>query len=470
MSETSTPTLALSSGGAAKKSTIAAWAFWDWGTQPFFTVVTTFVFAVYITGDAFAVGGDLNGPTQALSLTTTLAGLFIAVCAPVIGQRADRSGTTVRQLKYLTWGMGLLTMALYFVAPKPEYLWLGLGIFAVGSVIAEIAGVNYNSLLDRVAGESNVGKISGLGWGMGYFGGIVSLLLIYALFIAPEVGLFGVTGADGMDIRVSMVVCGIWILVFTIPIFVAIKDKPADPTIPHLGVIGSYKQLFRTIAQLWRTQRHTAYFLLASALYRDGLAAVFSFGAVVGAQSFGFSSGEILIFGAAANLIAGAVTMLFGYLDDRIGPKSVILICLGLLVVGAFTCFALHQPGYSLREGMPGFDPAISAQGKAIFWVLGLLLASVCGPAQAASRSFLARIIPEGHSGEIFGLYTTTGRVISFISPALFGIFVTLGATITGSNSTQHWGLLAIGLVLAAGFLVLLPVKSKPEIYRKGEE
>ena len=145
----------------------------------------------------------------------------------------------------------------------------------------------------------------------------------------------------------------------------------------------SYRLVWRSIRGLWDTSRHTVY-LPASALFRDGLAGVFAFGAVLAAGTFGLSAGDVIVFGAAANIVAGFATMAFGMLDDRIGPKRVILISLGSLVVLGVLIFVLHDGG---------------AQ---VFWVLGLLMTLFVGPAQAASRSFLARLIPEGRNGEIF--------------------------------------------------------------------
>lgn len=450
--------LALSKNTKTSGKKILAWALWDWGTQPYFTVITTFVFAVYITTADYFSPGNPNAPTLALSTSTTIAGIIIALIAPVLGQTADRSGHLVRNMRLLTWVLGIISMALFFVAPKPEYLVLGLVLLAAGSIIGEISGSMYHATIDRVATEDNVGKVSGFGWGMGYIGGILVLLVILFVFIQPEVALFGITETP-MKIRASMIVCGLWTLLFTIPTFISLKDRPPREGATKLGVWGSYMALFRHIAALWRNDRHVAYFLLASALFRDGLAAVFAFGAVIAAQSFGFTTTEIILFGAAANLIAGVVTILFGLLDDKIGPKKVILFCLAVLSIGATIVFFLHQPAYSEPVTSPTYNAELVAHGKLIFWIFGLILSCLCGPAQAASRSFLARVIPEGHSGEIFGLYTTTGRVISFLSPALFGLFVWMGATVTGLAATQHWGLLAIAVILFAGFCVLLPVK-----------
>ena len=413
-----------------------AWAMWDWGTQPLNTVIITFVFSVYITGSAF---GTENDTSIALSVSTTIAGLIVAVIAPVLGQSSDRTGHTVRNLRWQTWAIALLAGCLFFVAPAPSYLWLGLGILGVASIVGEIANVNYYALIDHVATKKDVGRVSGFGWGLGYLGGIVALMLLYFGFIAPEVGLFGVSSHDGLDIRVSMLVCAAWIVGFTIPTFVALRDTPRPPALP-IGILASYRMLWASLKRLWDEDRNTARFLIASALFRDGLSGVFAFGAVLAAQTFGFSAGEVIIFGAVANVVAGISTIGFGYLDDRIGPKRVILISLVALCLLGLGVFLAHDGG------------------QIVFWTLGLAMCAFVGPAQSASRSFLARAIPEGKSGEIFGLYATTGRAISFLSPTLFGLAIAVGAALTGSSTTQYFGILGIVVVLVAGLALMLRV------------
>lgn len=414
---------------------------WDWGAQPFNTVITTFVFAVYLTSESF---GDTNTTSTALAIGTAVSGLLVALLAPVLGQNSDRTGRGVRNLRIQTWVLAALSASLFFVKPEPGFLVLGLVLLGAGSIISEIASVNYNASIEQVASPKNVGRVSGFGWGMGYLGGILVLLLLFFLFIQPKVGLFGVTDNNAMDIRVSMLVCGVWILLFTLPAFAVLKDVPRDQA-PRVGVIDSYRLVWDSLRRLWGSSRHTVYFLGASALFRDGLAGVFAFGAILAAGTFGMSASEVIIFGAAANIVAGLATMAFGLLDDKIGPKQVIVISLVALTVLGAGVFIFHDGG------------------PTIFWTLGLAMTAFVGPAQAASRSFLARVIPDGHAGEIFGLYATTGRVVSFLSPAAFALFIWLGAVITGEDNTQYWGILGIALVLVAGLVVLLPVKSPEE-------
>lgn len=435
----------------ASKGKVVSWAFWDWATQPFATVITTFVFAVYLVSDAFVPeGGDPNGPAIKLAWATALAGLFIALLAPVLGQGSDRTGKRMFNLRWQTWLLAAICMAMFFVAPSPEYFLLGAILLGVGNVVAEIANVNYYAAIDQVSTPRNVGRVSGFGWGMGYLGGIMILLVI--------IGAFGADlGSDG--VRKGMIICGVWTLVFSIPLFLAIKDRKPDHVPQSLGIIGSYKALFASIKGLWHNSRNTLFFLVASAFFRDGLAGVFAFGGVLAGTVFGFSFGDVIIFGVVANVVAGVATMLFGLLDDRIGPKKVIVFSLVSLVILGLAIF--FSARHLIENGL------MDEHGVMVFWVLGLLMCVFVGPAQSASRSFLARLIPHGMSGEIFGLYATTGRTVSFLSPFMFGLFVTLGVSVTSASeesaAAQYWGILGIVLVLLLGLCVALLVKSPPK-------
>lgn len=408
---------------------VFSWAMWDWGTQPFSTVVTTFVFTVYLTSSAF---GEKNETTLALSWATGIAGACIALLAPALGQGSDRSGKRMVNLRWQTWLLAIITASLFFVKPDPSYLWFGLALLGMGNVVAEIANVNYYAAIDQVATPKNAGRVSGLGWGLGYLGGISILLLIIAL-----------RGSEftSDDVRFAMLVCGAWTAIFTIPIFVALRDRPVEERPARQSIIGAYVSLYRSLKEVYRTTPNLLYFLAASALFRDGLAGVFTFGAVLAAGTYGFSFSEVIMFGVAANVVAGLSTMAFGLLDDAVGPKKVIVFSLACLIGLSLILFFQHD------------------QGKTIFWIAGMALTLFVGPAQSASRSLLARAIPEGKSGEFFGLYATTGRAVSFLSPLAFGLAVSWAARATGSNQTQHFGILGIALVLLLGLLTLLPVK-----------
>ena len=416
---------------------VIAWASWDWGSAAFNAVVTTFVFTVYLTTTKNF--GSTDFVSTWLGWTLGIAGVLVALIAPITGQKADGAGRRKFWLAVETAIVVLCVAGLFFVEPKPEFLWLGLSLLAVGTLFFEIAAVNYNAMLVQISTPKTIGRVSGLGWAAGYFGGIILLLILYFGFIHPDVGLFGVTSTNGQSVRVSMLLAALWFAIFAVPVLLAVPEyrAPAALAREKVSVLGAYRRLVGDIRALWVESRHTVFFLLASAVFRDGLTGVFTFGGVLAAGTFGFSKGEVIIFAIAANIVAGLSTVTVGSLDDRVGPKPVIVTALVGLIVSGTMLFLLHSGG------------------QTIFWIFGLLLSLFVGPAQSASRTFLTRLAPAGREGEVFGLYATTGRVATFLAPALFGLFIAI-------SGAQYWGILGIVMVLAVGLALIIPVQAPP--------
>lgn len=437
--------LDLQADRVVPRKQVVSWAVFDWATQPFNSVILTFVFtALYLTTDVFLDPGvaalpdddpakvrGLAGLTSGLGLAITLAGLLIAVLAPVLAQRADAAGRRKRWLLIYAVGLFASMALLFLVEADPAFFVLGVTLVALGTLFSELAGVNYNAMLVQVSTPKTVGKVSGLGWGLGYIGGIVALVIV---IVANQLDWFGLPTDDGLPFRLVALGCAIWGVVFAIPFVLNVPELPAPAHRERVGLLRSYGVLVRDVVALFRTARPTFWFLLASAVYRDGLAAVFTFGAVIAKVSFGFGFLEVVVFGVAANLVAGVSTLFAGRLDDRFGARAVILVSLAGLIVSGAAVFVLLDAG------------------KLVFWIAGLALCLFVGPAQASSRSLLARLSPAGREGEIFGLYATTGRAASFIAPGLWTLFIAwFGATV--------WGILGIVAVLAAGLVLLLLVR-----------
>ncbi|NNH73622.1 MFS transporter [Nocardia uniformis] len=441
-------------GQASGRGQVVAWGFWDWGSAAFNAVILTFVFSVYLTDK---VGEDLPGGISSsawLGWALGAAGLVVAVTAPVSGQWFDAAARRKLSLAVLT-GLTVLTMAgMFFVNDSYHYFWLGLVLLAFGSAFFELANVPYNAMLRQVSTPATVGRVSGFGWAMGYFGGIVLLLICYFGFISGDGdfrGVFGLPTDEGLNIRLVAVLAAVWFAAFALPVLFTVPELPrtdADPgaavavvPAPRGGVVvgwfralvTSYRVLWRDLRELWHSDRHTVYFLLASAVFRDGLAGVFTFGAILAVRVYDIAAADVLLFGVAANVAAALGALIAGRFDDRVGPKTVI--------VGAL--IAMIVCGLIL----------LTVSGPLMFWIFGLALTVFVGPAQSSARSFLARLAPPGREGQLFGLYTTTGRAVSFLAPSLFGLFVFV-------FDDDRFGIVGILIVLALGLAALIPVRS----------
>jgi UMF1 family MFS transporter len=418
------------------RSRVVAWALWDCGSTGLNAIVATFVFSVYLTS---SVGAGLSGstsPASWLGRAAAIAGLTVAVLAPVVGVWVEAPHRRRVVLSVLTGLAVTVTCAMFFIRDRPSYFAAGLVLLAATAASSDLASVPYNAMLRQLSTPQTAGRISGLGWAAGYLGSVMLLLLVYTGFISgngPVRGLLRVPAHDGLYVREAMLLAAAWLAVLALPLLFVVHRPPTSgqahqPT----SLLGGYRKLWAEVAAEWRRDRNLVYFLIASALFRDGLAAIFAFGAVLGVNVYGISSANVLIFGVVASVVAAVGAVLGGFVDHRIGSKPVIVGSLIVIITSGLTLMALS--------------------GSTAFWVCGLLLALFIGPSQSSARALLLQMAKHGREGVAFGLYTMTGRAVAFLAPWLFSVFVDAFGAVRA-------GLAGISLVLIAGLLGMLGVQ-----------
>lgn len=418
----------------APRRQVISWALWDFGATGLNAVVVTFVFSIYLTN---SVGADLPGDISAtswLGWALGAAGVVVAVLAPVTGVWVDAPWRRRRVLAVLSALAVVLIAAMSSVRDDYRYLALGLVLLGCASACNELATVPYNAMLRQLSTPQTSGQISGLGLGSGFLGSVTLLLVVYFGFVSGNGGLLGLPLDDGQNIRAAMVFTAIWFGLFALPVLVAVPSVKPDPLAQRqsVGFIGGYRRLWSDIRSEWRRDHHVIYYLLASAVFRDGLTGIFAFGAVLGVRVYGVSDADVLLFGVSASTVAAVGAVLGGLLDDRFGAKPVIVVSLSAMIA----------VGLAL----------LSLDGVLAFWVCGLLLCLFIGPTLSAARTMMLRMAADGKEGVAFGLYTTTGRAVSYLAPTLFSAFI----AIFGTDRAGMGGLL---VVLAAGLVAMLAVR-----------
>ncbi|CAA0130783.1 Uncharacterised protein [Mycolicibacterium vanbaalenii] len=413
-----------------------AWALWDFGATAVNAIAVTFVFSVYLTG---TVGDDLPGdtsPASWLGRALGVSGLVVALLAPVTGVWVDAPARRRRVLAALTGMVVVLTAAMSLIRDDHRYLWPGLVLLACTAACSELATVPYNAMLRELTNPGNAGRISGIGLGLGYFGSVLALLVVYLGFISGSGdtrGLLSLPVDDGQNVRAAMLLTAAWFALFALPLLISVPPPAAVEGAERVGVRGAYRRLIAEIRREWRRDHNFVYFLGASAVFRDGLAGIFAFGAILGVTVYGVSAADVLLFGVAASVVAAIGAVLGGHADDWFGAKRVIVLSLATMIVVGLTLMALS--------------------GALAFWVCGLLLCLFIGPILSASRTLLLRMSAEGSEGVAFGLYTTTGRAVSFLAPWLFSVFIDV-------FGTDRAGMGGLCVVLALGLAAMLAVRA----------
>jgi MFS transporter, UMF1 family len=437
------------------RSAVVSWIFFDWAAQPFFTLITTFVFAPYF---ATHVAADPASGQSLWGFATAAAGLVIALLSPVLGAIADASG---RRKPWIAAFGALLVIGsclMWFGKPGDvsvvSPLLIAYGIATIG---AEFATVFNNAMMPTLVPPDRIGRLSGTGWATGYVGGILSLILVLGFLAAsPETGrtLFGFTPLFGLDPvthegdRISGPLTGIWFIVFVLPMFLLTPDYPAKLRWRE-ALREGLTDLRQTLLELPK-QKSIAGFLLANMIYTDGLVSLFAFGGIYAAGTFGWNTIQIGTFGIILAIAGTFGAWLGGKLDDRLGPKRVIA---GSMLILLFSIVAILLVDKDrilfVRVTPPEPDGALfSAAAERAYLLLGCLIGAAGGPLQAASRTLLIHLAPKDRIAQYFGLFALTGKVTSFVGPLLIGL-------ITAVTESQKAGMAVLVLFFVAGLVLL---------------
>ncbi|MDU8942456.1 MFS transporter [Ovoidimarina sediminis] len=429
---------------------IWGWYFFDWSSQPFATLILTFIFAPYVA----EVLGDGSRAQAAWGFGVAAAGILIAVLAPILGALADTGGNRVRWVAGFSVLYVIGSAGLWFAEPGDFDLFRTILLFGVGLVAMEFATIFTNAMLPDLGPREEIGRISGNGWAFGYLGGLLSLvimLLFFAENAATGKTLIGLDPLLGLDAaaregtRAVGPLTAIWFAVFMVPFFVWVRDPRRNPVPP--GAVGrAMRDLLATLRSLPGRTSLTAY-LASSMFYRDALNGMYTFGGIYAAGVLGWSVVDTGIFGILAIITGALFAWLGGRADSALGPKPVIRVCILILTaVAVLVVFISRDNLFGIRVAEASRAPDIA------FYILGALIGAAGGSLQAASRSMMVRQADPDRMTEAFGLYALAGKATSFIAPLSIGI-------VTSATGSQQAGIVPLIVLFLIGLFLLWWVK-----------
>jgi len=420
------------------KKSVFAWVLFDFANSAYTTLIVTFIYGTYFVK---VVAPDEITGTALWSRGVTITAITVAFLSPILGALADQSNRRKAFLSISTATAIFGSAALYFILPGrtvPALVW-----FVLSNIAFELTNVFYNAYLPEIAPPDKIGRISGLGWGVGYIGGLLAMLIAMIGFVNPDTPWFGFAKENGENIRATNLLVAVWFGVFALPMLILVKSK-ATTSSAHGGhvVKRGLQELWATFQEV-RKFKEIAKFLIARLIYNDGLVTIFAFGGIYAAGTFGMSFKEIMLFGIVLNIAAGIGALAMGYLDDKIGGKRTIQMSNLVLALAAFL--------------------AVIAPNKALFWIAGIFVGLFAGPNQSASRSLLGRFVPKEKETQFFGFFAFSGKLTAFFGPLLLGV-------LTDAFNSQRVGVSTVVLFFLAGMLLLALVDEKAGITAAGSD
>ena len=445
------------------KKRILGWYFFDWASQPYSTLLLTFIFGPYFAEVARAHYAGTGLDAQAAGAAAqaywgyglAASSIIIAILAPILGAIADGTGRRLVWVWFFSCLYVIGSSALWWFVPGEGNLFWAVVFFGLGFIGMEFATIFTNALLPSLGDHDDIGGISGSGFAFGYLGGVIALALMLSLFAEnAKTGLtllkidpiFGLDATTREGTRAVGPFTAIWYLVFMIPFFVWVKEPTTKARPLRIGA--AFGSLVALIASLMH-RRSLAAYLVSSLFYRDALNALYGFGGVYASGVLGWSIIQIGVFGVVGAITATIASWIGGRLDNRFGPKPVIAACILVLTAVCIIIVGMTPEslwGLALQTGT----------ANTIFFGCGALIGGAGGALQAASRTMMVRHTTPDHAAEAFGLFALSGKVASFISPFL----IALATTASGS---QRIGISPLIVLFLAGLFLLIFVKPMGE-------
>lgn len=401
-----------------KKETLkkAAWVSYDFANSAYVLIIPAVAFPLYYR--QVALGGGPNAD-RTWGMIVALALLIAGLVSPFIGALVDASGRRRLALTIATLTCVASTAGLYFATPDTGHL--SAVLFVIGQVAWVVATLLYDSFLKTLSGGGTSHFLSGLGWGIGYAGGILCLVFTYPLLkggLAPE---------NLANYRLAFLITAVFYLVFAIPTLMTLPARDTVPASNGGSPWRSYARVFSTLKN-WRAHRLIFLFLLGFYLLSDGVTTVIYFTSIYLSKTFSMPLDKILVMTVIIQAVGIVTTPIFGWAADKFPEKRV------LLTTVVIWCGAVSVMAFGTGSSTP-------------IW-MSVLIGLVIGSSQAICRGIYARIVPVEKQAEFFGFNAMAGRVATLLGPLVFGL-------VSSSTGSQRIGLVSLLIFFVLGGVVI---------------
>lgn len=438
-----------------------SWLLYEWANQPYFSLVTIFLFAPYFA--ASFVGDPVHGQTL-WGYAQAIAGILIALSSPLLGAMADAAGPRKPWILVFTLLSSIGCMGLWLAVPGNAIPPVMIALI-IASVGMEFTIIFANAILPTIASEKRLGLLSGIGIGLGQLSAIFALVLVLLFLqlpgevsvpgLIPDAPVFGLSKAAFETDRIVGPISGIWFILFMLPLLFFVPDQARSKLSRAEAAKAGLKRLIHTIAAA-RHFKNVALYLVSRMAFYDGMNAIFLFGGILAAGTFHWGALELAVYGILVTFFAAVGAFVGGWTDGRFGSKTTI-ICGLIGVLASFAVIISFDKDHIFFVVPLPYEPGakpFSTQAEQLFTAAVAIFGLCVGPVIASSRTMLARIAPLEMMTEFFGLYSLAGKATTFVAPLLIGV-------LTAVTGNQRLGLLIVVPMILAGLILLFFVKEE---------
>jgi UMF1 family MFS transporter len=415
---------AIPAAAKNQRSEIIAWCLYDWANSAYSTIYIT-VLVLYLQGAVLPGDAGLTAWGWGIGITT----LCSAILSPILGAIADAQANK-RGFLFVTTMLGAGASALMFFG-TPERPWLFVTLFLVANLNYELVQSFYNAFLPEIADDRRMSEVSAWGFGAGYVGG--GLMLIVAVLIVRYGEAWGLPTDDHFLPRLCLLLMGAWWAVFSVPILVLVRDKmpPRQQGRSLVATaVGGLREVKHTLGAI-RQYRMLAIFLIGFLIYNDGVMTVISQASVFAKNKFQMEDADLIPVFVMIQFVALPGAVFLGWFANRIGQKNALHVCLAVWVVVLISGFLIEQVWQ--------------------FWAMAALTALVMGGTQSVSRTIMGLMTPEARTGEFFGFFNLSGKAFSMAGPILF-------TEILKGTGSANWAIVSLLLFFGLGWAIIAPL------------
>lgn len=410
--------------GKNNRSEIIAWCMYDWANSAYSTIYIT-VLVLYLQGAVLEGDAGLTAWGWGIGLTTLLS----AVLSPILGAIAD-ARSNKRGFLFVTTMLGAGASALMFFG-TPDRPWWFTAMFLIANLNYELVQSFYNAFLPEIASDDRMSEVSAWGYGTGYVGG--GLMLVVALLLVKYGESWGLPSDNYFLPRLSLLVMGLWWGVFSLPILLVVRDKAAPRRAAGSLIqtaLSGLREVKSTLADISH-YRMLAIFLVGFLIFNDGVMTVISQASVYAKHKFEMTDQDLIPVFLMIQFVALPGAVFLGWFANKIGQKNALHICLAVWVAVLVSGFLI--------------------QTLAQFWVMAAVTALVMGGTQSVSRTIMGLMTPESRTGEFFGFFNLSGKAFSMLGPIMF-------TEILKRTDSANWAIVSLLVFFVVGWAIVAPL------------